>query len=294
MAEAWQTLEEAALTLGISSRTLHRRLARGEFQTRMENGRREVLVVIEERDPSLDRLAAAGRNAVPQAAADMTDTSVSATDTDATPALDSDYGRTIENAADEVQQTMLALHEDRIRRTDLAIMAYQQSVTVAAAEARRAVSRSRVAWSVVGVATVALFLGATWATHRLTRATAEVSHLSDSVRQLTDTVDVKSLEIKELRADSQTAKVSAARAEGELAAAKRQVDQLLQDRQLADARLSAHVTLADASAGGATTQPATALPATASASVAATQPAVSASATAMSVAPATQPAAGKP
>src|SRR5678816_3300669 len=106
MAQAWQTLEEAALTLGISSRTLHRRLARGEFQTRMENGRREVLVVIEERDPSLDRLAAAGRNAVPQAAADMTDTSVSATDTDATPSLDNDYGRTIENAADEVQQTM--------------------------------------------------------------------------------------------------------------------------------------------------------------------------------------------
>src|SRR3954468_4663789 len=48
MASAWQTMEEAALTLGISSRTLHRRLARGEFETRMENGRREVLVVIAE------------------------------------------------------------------------------------------------------------------------------------------------------------------------------------------------------------------------------------------------------
>src|SRR5688500_2027936 len=83
MAEAWQTLEEAALTLGISSRTLHRRLARGEFQTRMESGRREVLVVIEERDPSLDRLAAAGRFA---AAASTFTPSSDASDTSATPA----------------------------------------------------------------------------------------------------------------------------------------------------------------------------------------------------------------
>ena len=51
MATAWQTLEEAALTLGISSRTLHRRLARGEFETRLENGRREVLVVIADPAP---------------------------------------------------------------------------------------------------------------------------------------------------------------------------------------------------------------------------------------------------
>jgi hypothetical protein len=258
----------------------------------MENGRREVLVVIEERDPSLDRLAAAGRNAMSQASADMTDTSATATDTGATVAPADDYSSTNENAADEVQQTMLALHEDRIRRTDLAIMAYQQSVTVAAAEARRAVTRSRVAWSVAGVATAALFLGATWATHRLTQATADVSHLADSVRQLTDTVNVKSSENNELRLDSQTAKVSAARAEGELAAAKRQVDQLLQDRQLAEARLAAHMTMADASGGGATTQ--TAMSASASAAAATTRPALSASATAMSVPPTTQPTPGKP
>src|SRR6185295_6265709 len=48
MASAWQSVEEAALTLGISSRTLHRRMARGEFEMRLENGRREVLVVIPE------------------------------------------------------------------------------------------------------------------------------------------------------------------------------------------------------------------------------------------------------
>ena len=274
MAEAWQTLEEAALTLGISSRTLHRRLARGEFQTRMEGGRREVLVVIEERDPSLDRLAAAGQRGGSQAASDSSDTSASAADTSATGDSNSDYGATIESAASEVHETMLALHEDRIRRTDLAIMAYQQSVSVAAAETRRAITRSRVAWSVVAVMAVAVFLGGTWATNRVTQASAQVSHLADNVRQLTDTIDVKTRETKELRQDAQASKVSAARAEGELVAAKRQVEQLIQDRDADRARLSSQVITADKSAVGAATQPALSASATTKplVSVASTQP----------------------
>src|SRR3954463_10583733 len=43
MAYAWQSVEEAAVTLGISTRTLHRRISKGEVETRLENGRREVL-----------------------------------------------------------------------------------------------------------------------------------------------------------------------------------------------------------------------------------------------------------
>ncbi|MEA2736450.1 MAG: hypothetical protein QOE14_2901, partial [Humisphaera sp.] len=207
MAEAWQTLEEAALTLGISSRTLARRLARGEFETRMENGRREVLVVIDQPDPSLERLAAAGRTRSAMAD-DLADTA-SVPPAEPFRASADDYGSTIDTAADEVQETMLALHEDRLRRTDLAIMAYQQSVNVAAAEARRAITRSRIAWGVAGGLTVMAFLGATWATHRVTNANAEVRHLSDNVRQLTDAVDAKIRETKDLRNDSQTAKVAA-------------------------------------------------------------------------------------
>src|SRR5687768_11772662 len=95
MAEAWQTLEEAALTLGISSRTLHRRLARGEFQTRMENGRREVLVVIHQPDPSLEQLAAAGRRTASASDTAVTDTS-DTSDTDANSYATDDYGGTID------------------------------------------------------------------------------------------------------------------------------------------------------------------------------------------------------
>ena len=46
MAYAWQSVEEAAVTLGISTRTLHRRISKGEVETRLEDGRREVLVCL--------------------------------------------------------------------------------------------------------------------------------------------------------------------------------------------------------------------------------------------------------
>jgi outer membrane murein-binding lipoprotein Lpp len=107
----------------------------------------------------------------------------------------------------------------------------------------------------------------------VTQATAEVNHLSDNVRQLTDSIESKAREVKELRQDSQAAKVSAARAEGELAAAKRQLDQLILDRQAVEARLSAHSMPADTSAMPAT-QPS--VSATAQTASATTQPAPSA------------------
>src|SRR6185437_14252450 len=134
MATAWQTLEEAALTLGISSRTLHRKIVKGEYPSRLENGRREVLVAIEE--PQIPE-----QTPLSDESADLADISA---------VLDSHSTETPQDMSDDVGATMLALHEDRIRRTDLAIMAYQQSVNVTAANARRSHRNARVAWSVAG------------------------------------------------------------------------------------------------------------------------------------------------
>src|SRR5438034_11532850 len=194
MASAWQTLEEAALTLGISSRTLHRRLARGEFETRMENGRREVLVVIAEPSVSVDIPAPA---AVADEVADMADTDDAADQYESAPSNMSDTSDTSATpTCDEIQTTMLALHEDRIRRTDLAIMAYQQSVNVTAADARRAHRKARLAWSVAGGTVAATFVAIVWATHSVTRANAQVEHLNSVVRQLSDTADTRSQQIE--------------------------------------------------------------------------------------------------
>src|SRR5690606_16636897 len=155
MAQAWQTVEEAALTLGISVRTLHRRMAKGELQSRLEAGRREVFVEIPDPEPL----------------------------TTDTPADEADIfegtSKTVSQASvgvhPDMHNTMLQLHEDRLRRTDLAIMAYQQSVMTAAAEARRSRIMARWAWGTVGVALIALFGIGVWSTQKLTAAEAEVT-----------------------------------------------------------------------------------------------------------------------
>jgi outer membrane murein-binding lipoprotein Lpp len=137
---------------------------------------------------------------------------------------------------------MLMLHEDRLRRTDLAIMAYQQSVNVSAAAARRATFNSRFAWSTAGGLAVILFVGITWATHHLTRAEAQVDQLNTQVRQLSDTAATKTRELDTLRADAESARVAAARAEGELSAAKSQMQSLAEQSkhvEVSQSRISA-------------------------------------------------------
>lgn len=44
MADTWQTIEQAAVTLGLSVRTVNRHITAGKLPSRLANGRREVLV----------------------------------------------------------------------------------------------------------------------------------------------------------------------------------------------------------------------------------------------------------
>jgi hypothetical protein len=53
MADVWQTIEEAAVTLGLSVRTVNRHITAGKLQSRLYEGRREVL--IDGSDPAVFR-----------------------------------------------------------------------------------------------------------------------------------------------------------------------------------------------------------------------------------------------
>lgn len=243
MAEAWQTIEEAALTLGISTRTLHRRISKDEFQTRLNGGRREVLVRLPEIPmPSglSDRVAngsassdsASGYGSgVSQGSMSDTgevrasvlsdggaDTSRSAVQAKVTSAMHGD---------EEEAETMLALTEDRLRRTDLAIFAYQQSVSTVTAEARRIRTSARIAWSATGVLATVLLVVSLWATHRLTASQAQVvstqeniDKLKQDVTQLADVADSREKELEAIRKQAQEAQVAAAEAQGALQATK--------------------------------------------------------------------------
>ncbi len=196
MAQAWQTVEEAALTLGISVRTLHRRIAKGELQSRLENGRREVFVEIPDPEP------------VPSDSAEA----------DIFEGTSKTVSQQAVGIPPDMHNTMLQLHEDRLRRTDLAIMAYQQSVMTAAAEARRSRIMARCAWGTVGVALMALFGIGVWSTQKLTAAEAEVTTVQRELQAVESDAQIKAAELERLRQEAEQARLAAARAEGELKA----------------------------------------------------------------------------
>jgi outer membrane murein-binding lipoprotein Lpp len=133
-------------------------------------------------------------------------------------------------------QTVLALHEDRLRRTDLAILAYQQSVTVAAGEVRRSRLNMRIAWSLTGAMAAGLFVAVVWLTHNLSEARGNVRALSERVQGLDATVQDRSRAADELRLEAHAARLAAARAEGELVATHQLLDrQAKRDAMLQEA-----------------------------------------------------------
>lgn len=63
MADTWQTIEQAAVTLGLSVRTVNRHISSGKLASRLTDGRREVLISAPDPQPEPDALKEAVRDA---------------------------------------------------------------------------------------------------------------------------------------------------------------------------------------------------------------------------------------
>src|SRR3954449_5986289 len=72
MADTWLTIEQAAVTLGLSVRTINRHINAGKLQSRLHEGRREVLVALV--TPAADVEVPDGRETISEKA-DRTDRS---------------------------------------------------------------------------------------------------------------------------------------------------------------------------------------------------------------------------
>lgn len=57
MAKEWQTVTDACQRLGISQRTLYRRIGKGDIESKLEDGRRLVLADVPDDKPVADTLA---------------------------------------------------------------------------------------------------------------------------------------------------------------------------------------------------------------------------------------------
>ncbi len=206
MAYAWQTIEEAAVTLKISTRTIHRRIAGGELETRLDNGRREVMVCLPDEplpETEYANVPADTKQNEPTNPPACYENAVR----DHVPAM-----------ADANTQAALMITEDRFRRAEMALTAYQHSLTVAENAVRRACAGTCFAWITTSVLVVLIVLATAWTTHRVTRASADMERLHADVQRLADTADTRTRELLQARREKEEAKIAAARSEGQLQA----------------------------------------------------------------------------
>src|SRR3954470_1824161 len=135
MAYVWQTGEQAAVTLGISTRTIARRIAQGELESRLNSGRREVYIC-----------------APDSAAVETIEGELTGSDA---PQYHAEYEQTVRHTVaassasgvDVETSTALILAEDRARRAEMAISVIQQSTAIVRDEVRVARAGARWAWA---------------------------------------------------------------------------------------------------------------------------------------------------
>jgi len=197
MAYAWQSVEEAAVTLGVSTRTLHRRISKGEVETRLENGRREVLVCLPDED--LEPLS------------DVTD---------APPVESANLTIHADPATIVVAEQQLALAQEKVRRTELALVAFQQTSQMLQKEAGRTRLSARFAWVALALCSVGVYVAVGWTAAKVTQAEAEKKYLNEKLGDVATEVSQTREELAKVRDDLGEARQSAARLEGELTATK--------------------------------------------------------------------------
>jgi hypothetical protein len=206
MSDQWQTIEQAAVTLGLSVRTVNRHITNGKLQSRLFEGRREVLIpsdvlggigVASNKDtaastatssvtpnttgsaePSTAEVAERVATAQPSTAADQATASSSAA-----PDTDNRQRVTAEVAADKPLdlQTMLTLADSIDDKATLAVAAYQTLARSAELQAQGLRKVAFGAWASVGVLAVGVVVATGWGMRRLTLAE---SHAEQNAREL--------------------------------------------------------------------------------------------------------------
>jgi hypothetical protein len=190
----WLSVEAAALRMGISSRSIARRIQSGQLESRVDsNGRRSVLVCLPA--PSVSQPAAAVAQPVTQSPA--------SSDTSATQAQSVSPAQ-----ARELAQQALSV----------VIRSHEETVLAARSEMFAARRSSRRAWAAVAILLVGASITVGIVTHNLTAAAALVHQAEERERQAQTEIAGISAERDQLRDQMEQAKISAAQAQGQLSA----------------------------------------------------------------------------
>jgi hypothetical protein len=277
MADSWQTIEQAAVSLRLSVRTVNRHIAAGKLQSRLTSeGRREVFVSL----PDVPAGETEAGDSAPFATAGAAFIPGAESSTSTAPPTAAPIGAPQEFSTHSPSgsaytpipgvsvdpETVLALADNAAEKAEMAVAAYQALARVADQQATQVRRNARFAWTAVAVMAAGItgavgYTSYKWtrmtdeADTRLTRATADVDHLKqqvdtsakaiDQLKTERDTIRTE-LTAKQdaLRTELDTARNERATAEGRLAAYREQEDA----RQAREATLAATASAAAAAA----------------------------------------------
>ena len=205
MPQLWLTIEEAAVRLKTSVRTLQRKVSAGTIESRMENGRREVLIDVA--DPTSQSTAA-----------DMSDPSAYFTQPSANafgqvpPTANQSNSQIPPSAytAPDLSQALAVVTDAMADKAELAIVAYQGL----ARNAELMANRYRVETRIYQVAATLLIVGLLVAVAVAVRSATQAETSVTLAQSASDTTATVGQERDKLREELIRAREAAARAEG--------------------------------------------------------------------------------
>jgi hypothetical protein len=193
----WLSVEAAALRLGISSRSIARRIQSGQLESRVDaNGRRSVLVCLPAPHVSQPVTAAVKEPLGEQATTDTPNQGVNA-----------NQGISSSQARELAQQALTVV-----------IRSHEETMLAARAEMFAAKRSSRRAWAAVAILLIGASVTVGVVTHNLTAAASLVRQAEQRDNQSQSQIISLTTERDQLRDQMEQAKVKEAQAQGQLTA----------------------------------------------------------------------------
>jgi hypothetical protein len=193
----WLSVEAAALRLGISSRSIARRIQSGQLESRVDaNGRRSVLVCLPAPNVSQPVSTAVKEPAAEHAATDTSDQ-----------VKHNGQGNSSSQARELAQQALTVV-----------IRSHEETVLAARAEMFAAKRSSRRAWAAVAILLVGASVTVGIVTHNLTAAAGLVRQAEQREGQAQTQIISLTTERDQLRDQMEQARVKEAQAQGQLTA----------------------------------------------------------------------------
>jgi len=222
MPEMWMSVAQAATVLKVHPRTIERRISSGKIESRRSDGG-----AVEVSIPMSDTADASPRNNQ----------------------FDSETLETVKELADRQvdiaagsASALVRIAQQTAERAEQDLIYVRQDLDAARHDLTSVRRESRVAWSVVGGMMILMMLAIGWATHSMTRTSADVRQLTDKVRQAQDLANQSQKVVDQTRQEANRIADGAKSDIDHAAATKMEIEKQLQAQTIARARAEGELT----------------------------------------------------